>query len=391
VIPELNYRMIRPGEVPVLKALLRHAYTMSGEEPDRYVARIGEDNVRIVHSEHQLAAAASLIRMGQYFGGRSIPCAGVAAVAVAPEFRGHGVATRLMKELLRELSETRVPLSALYPATMELYRKVGYGFGGSRVQWETDTRDIGLRFHAFDMVPADAEDLAEFKRLYALNAVVASGHLDRNQARWDLILSPHAADHRAWIVRGPDANLGYVVIKGIRTEERAYSLEVVDWVALNRQAAQRILTFLCDYGTVHRKVRWLGAPADPLSTLIPESRARVAVSEPWFLRIVDVEEALRQRGYPRTLEAELHLEVQDDVIKRNNDRFILNVADGRCVVRRGGRAHLRIDVRELASIYTRALSPMELGRVGTVASTEHALEIATLIFSGPAPWMAERF
>lgn len=392
MIPELNYRMIRSGEVPVLNALLRHAYSMPEEDAARYIASIGEENVRIVHSEHQLAAAASLIRMGQFFGGRSIPCVGVAAVATAPEFRGHGVATRLMKELVRELSETRVPLSALFPATMELYRKAGYGLGGARVVWETDLNDIGVRFRAYDMVPADAEDEGELRRLYGLAAMHSTGHLDRPARTWKNILSPAKDEHRAWIVRGPDANVGYVVLKGTRSADRnEFWIDVVDFAALNRQAALRILTFLADYGTVHRTVRWLGGPADAFASLMPENRARVQRHESWFLRIVDVEEALRQRGYPRTLEAELHLEVQDDLVKRNNDRFILNVADGRCVVRRGGRAHLRLDVRELAAIYSRAMSPMELGRVGGAASTEHALEIATLVFSGPASWMADRF
>lgn len=392
MIPELNYRMIRSGEIPVLNALLRHSFTMSQEETARYIARIGEDCTRIVHSEHQLAAAASIIRMGMYFGGRSVPCAGIAGVATAPEFRGHGVATKLMREIVRELSEARVPLSALYPATMELYRKAGYGLGGSRVVWEIDPKDIGLRFRTHDMVPADRDDEPEFRRLYAIHAAGAAGHLDRADYQWRRILEPSNSEVRCWIVRGPDANVGYLVLRVSRTPDNTqHNIDVADVVALNRHAALRILTFLADYATIHRKVSWQGGPVDPLATLIPENRARVQTHESWFLRLVDVEEALRQRGYPRTLEAELHLEVQDDIVKRNNDRFILNVADGRCVVRRGGRAHLRVDVRELSAIYSRALSPLELGRTGTVAATDHALEIAALIFSGPSPWMADRF
>jgi predicted acetyltransferase len=384
--------MVRPGEIPVLNALLRHSFTMSQEETARYIGRIGEDGMRIVHSEHQLASAAGLIRMGMYFGGRSVPCVGIAGVATAPEFRGHGVATRLMRELVRELAEARVALSALFPATMELYRKAGYGLGGSRVVWEIDPKDIGVEFRAHDMVPADREDEPEFRRLYALHAAGASGHLDRADYQWKRIFDPPTPENRYWIVRGPDSNVGYVALRLSRTPDNsAHNIEVVDVVALNRQAAQRILTFLADYGTIHRKVMWQGGPVDPLAALLPENRTRVQTHESWFLRMVDVEEALRQRGYPRTLEAELHLEVQDDLVKRNNDRFILNVADGRCVVRRGGRAHLRLDVRDLSAIYSRALSPLELGRTSTVAATDHALEIAALVFSGPSPWMADRF
>ncbi len=387
---QLNYRAVKASERSVLNALIRHSYALSEEEADRSIDRYGLDHIRIVQSGYRLAAAAGIVPMGHFFGGKSIGATGVASVCVAPEFRGQGVATLLMRSLVLELAEARVPLSSLYPATHGLYRKVGYGFGGTRTIWEADPAQIGLRTRGLDVVPTDIDDLRKLKRLYAVKAAQCSGHADRTDFHWGRILEQPGQETRVWIVKHEDEAIGYVAVRA-RNSADGYVVEVADMVALTRAAAVRIWAFLADYGTVYRKVRWAGAPFDGFGSILPEERLSVHRRESWFIRILDVEEALVRRGYPRTLEAELHLEVRDGIVARNNDRFILNIADGKAIVRRGGRAHLRIDIDDLAALYSRAVSAAELGATGNIAATEHALEIATLVFSGPAPWIVDRY
>jgi predicted N-acetyltransferase YhbS len=69
------------------------------------------------------AGTATFHDMRQWWCGRAVPMAGVAGVMVAPEDRGRGVARRLIAALLDEVSARGYPLSALYPATMPLYRR----------------------------------------------------------------------------------------------------------------------------------------------------------------------------------------------------------------------------------------------------------------------------
>jgi predicted N-acetyltransferase YhbS len=65
---------------------------------------------------------AAMFHMRQWWCGRAVPMAGVGGVTVAPEDRGRSVARRLMAALLDEVAARGYPLSALYPATMPLYR-----------------------------------------------------------------------------------------------------------------------------------------------------------------------------------------------------------------------------------------------------------------------------
>ncbi len=76
--------------------------------------------------------------------------AGVSSVTVAPEYRGRGIGRMLMTVLLDEIAAQGYPLSALFPATMPLYRSLGWELAGSR-----DTAVIPAR-SLLRLVPPDA-------------------------------------------------------------------------------------------------------------------------------------------------------------------------------------------------------------------------------------------
>ncbi len=78
------------------------------------------------------AGAAMIHDMRQWWLGRAVPCAGIASVKVAPEYRGAGIGRRLMTALLDAVAERGYPLSALYPATMPIYRSLGWELAGGK-------------------------------------------------------------------------------------------------------------------------------------------------------------------------------------------------------------------------------------------------------------------
>ena len=85
--------------------------------------------------------------------------AGVAAVMVAPEDRGRGVGRRLMTALLDEMAARGYPLSALYPATMPLYRSLGWELAGLRETAVIPARSLRDPAPPDPVIPAAGPDV----------------------------------------------------------------------------------------------------------------------------------------------------------------------------------------------------------------------------------------
>src|ERR1700727_2518924 len=88
------------------------------------------------------AGAAMIHDLRQWWLGGAIPCAGVGSVKVAPEYRGGGIGRRLMTALLDAIAERGYPLSALYPATMPIYRSLGWELAGGRYMATVPARSL---------------------------------------------------------------------------------------------------------------------------------------------------------------------------------------------------------------------------------------------------------
>ncbi len=97
------------------------------------------------------------------------------------------------------------------------------------------------------------------------------------------------------------------------------------------------------------------------------------------------------RGYPPDLEAELHLQVADDLIPSNANPLILSISQGKAQTQPGGRADLQLSIRGLAPLFTGLLTPAQLQLLGYLTGSSEALATATRIFAGSEPWILDRF
>ena len=138
-------------------------------------------------------------------------------------------------------------------------------------------------------------------------------------------------------------------------------------------------------------VTWYGGPSDPCVALLAEQAYATRLDHHWMLRVVDVKKALAARGYPKGLEAEVHLEIADDLLAENAGRFVLTVGGGRGRVRAGGKGRLALHVRALAALYTGHLSAAGLRSIGMLRGDDRAVTEASAVFAGPVPAMPDMF
>ncbi|PIG91517.1 GNAT family N-acetyltransferase [Gloeocapsopsis sp. IPPAS B-1203] len=368
-----------------LGKILQQCFNSPPDSIKTYFQRIGRENFRSISNSNQMIGGLAILPQGQWFGGECVPMGGIAAVGIAPEYRGSGAALELMQQTIRELYKQGIPLSTLYAATQQLYRQAGYEQGGSLCTWEMPTQSIMMRNRTLPMQAVNL-DCHEFYNLHQQQAKSTNGYLQRHQSIWQ---EKTESSTYAYLI-GADQPEGYLMFQQQEINNSS-CLTIRDLVLLTTGAVQRFWTFISDHRSQVEKVRWRASPNNFLTLFLPEQTAKVASLEHWMVRIVDVMKALEKRGYPQGLVTELHLEVRDDLIVENNDKFILKVAQGRSEVVRGGKGELKLDVRGLSPLYTGLFTPQQLQLVGWLEATETALSIATQIFVSSSPWMSDFF
>lgn len=391
---QLEYGKIsHPEEAQRLGDILTQSFNGHSSDWSYYANNIGQENFRVIRRAGEVAGGLAMLQLGQWFGAQLVPMAGIASVAVPPEHRGTGLALELLSQTLKELYSIGVPLSTLYAATQRPYRKVGYEQAGICCGWELPTESIRINAsQAMRDIPIIRAPLQPeiFQKLHQKWAIQNNGNLHRNQGMWQLLMeSQNEQIVYAYLIGSKTQPEGYVIFN--QQANTDYNLAIRDWVALTPAANIRLLMFLSDHRSLAEKVMWRGASFDPMLLLLPEQTQRVRFLDRWMLRIVNVPKALEKRGYPLGVEAELHLDVQDDLLVENSGQFILTVADGKGEVTKGGKGELQLNVRALAPLYTGLFTSHQLQLTGQISANDHALNVATQLFRSSEPWMPDKF
>ncbi|MEM9487791.1 MAG: GNAT family N-acetyltransferase [Myxococcota bacterium] len=349
-------------------------------------------NVRVVRRHGAVVGGLILIPMGQFFGGRRVSMTGVAGVAVAPEYRGRGVATAMMRSAVKEMRRSGATLSTLYPATWPLYRRVGYELAGDYFRFSMPARTIGISDRALEVKSIEAGDMKTIKKLYRAHAAYRNGWLDRGEYVWDRVSGPREGRApQGYAVLGANGIEGYLFYRVKDSEEERYTIAISDMVSSSAQATRRLLSLLADHGSLAKEVVWHGGADDPFLYSLPDRCYEVSQYETWMLRILDVKRALAERGYPQGLDMRLELYVVDDLIRANRGRYVLDISDGVGEVKSGGRGSLRLDIRALAALYAGYHSPQALAELGAIEGSPRTLACAATVFAGSTPSLRDFF
>ncbi|MEV4164866.1 GNAT family N-acetyltransferase [Nonomuraea dietziae] len=323
----------------------------------------------------RLAAAARLPAFTQWWHGRPQPMAGVAGVVVNPEDRGRGVGRRLMRAVLARAAELGGAVSALYPATTQIYRSLGWEHAGAEnvvtlspeaLRTIRPTEPVKIR----RMGPDDAaEVIAILGRVHAANR--ASGPICWDESSWRRFLG--AKDDFLYL-----ADDGFV----------AYSWEdgdisVDNLVAGSEATARALWSLVGTSSSIATKVSAVVAPDDPVLWLLRERTKEELKQVRWMFRVVDVADAVARRGFPSVLSADALITVDDPERPANTGTWRLEISGGSGTASAAEGEGARFTVNGLSALYAGVpVSTLRLS--GMLSGTDAFDEALAAAFAGPA-------
>ena len=382
-------------------------YAAAEKQLDEYKARLatdtrsrGGDYLLAESADGRAVGTATHLSLHMWVRGGRVPCQGVAWVgAVKTERRkggdGPGVATAVMREVVRHARDRGDACSALMPFRGSYYEHFGYGVVERRHEWTVPVPVLpagdfdGVRFY-------EASDFAA--RAACLRRADEQGQCDpeRSDDQWRARDVPAADGFR--VVDGGDGG----VVRGSMDLLHHHAdgkdvLLVTETVYDSPAALRRQLHFLASLKDQYAAVR-LTLPADvPLNWMLREVQVPhrpvnhpVAACRPYTrmqVRVLDHAAFLTPMRWPADVRASAVVAVHE--CEGHVSRFRVDVTDGRATVAAtDAAATFTCGDRTWAAVATGDVSASDAVRWGLAEGSAGVLDA---LARGPVPFSHEYF
>lgn len=382
----LELRDLSPGDLDDLIRIRIRSFGPMPEDRDQWRREAMEfveaGRYLGVYADGELVAGARIWDFGQWWHGRLVPMAGIASVVVAPEYRGRGAATLIMRGVMARSLELGFPLTALYPAAAAVYRKVGYEFVGARNRCTFSS--AALRGFAGGDVAVRQGGPDDAGTLLSMVATVRSQGRESGPLRWP------DQKVREWLEK--ENSFCYVAHDGFVVYGwHGRDLRVEELVAGSPETMRALWATVASGASIAKRVELFASPDDPVHLLAPEEAEHEMHAERWMLRLLDAPAGIAARGWPTTVEVDRLLHVEDPDIPANAGTWRLQVKDGAGSLTPADGEALTVGARGLACLYggttVAALRTAGLAHGGD-SDDDTALDAA---FAGPTPYCLDYF
>ena len=321
--------------------------------------------------------------------GNAISFAGVTAVGTRPEYRRRGLVRKIMTEAIENMRDRGQSMSGLWASQAAIYQRYGYAAAGANRYYSVDTPDI--LFFDGDEGGCSLERLSVAEGVEPAKAIYRNfihdrfGYLHRSSILWrENVLDESTEDGPVHIAIASDSSgaqgyVAYTLRSGkVGHPARSQEIKIRDFAWLTLDAYRSIWSFLGAHDLVGRMI-WENAPVDdPAPHLFAEPRLlHMQDREGSWMRIIDVSEALAQRGYLAQARASsLTIEVEEDALAPWNTGFWQIDIDesGEAKVSPGTNNNAIVgSIRTLTALYTGSSTALELARVGLLKGPSSAI------------------
>jgi predicted acetyltransferase len=361
-----------------------------------------------------LAAKANDRAYQSMIGGRPVPTAGVAGVAVAPEYRGRGLARQMMRHLLTGARDRGAVVASLFRTAPALYRSLGFENVAELRTVELPTSALsGMRVPAgMTLRRATLADVPAARAVYDTVATQSCCLLTR-------VGESFPDSDAAWLAQDGEVTVaadevgeivGYLRwVRGSGFGSDA-TLSITDLQALTDRAHVALLATVGSFSAVTGVTRLRSSGTEPVGWFVPGAGWRVTSVDPYLMRVLDAPGAVAARGWPPGASGSMTFVLDDPVCPWNSGVWRLDLAGGEAGLTRvgerpagvdlpvsadgvpGGAATAEITPCGLAVLYAGGVAPAMVRRAGMLrgGSADDDAFLAAA-FAGPQPAILDFF
>lgn len=335
------------------------SFTYRGGEPVRPDENLFRDDSvgYVAEVDGNVVAAFTALRMTCNIDGTHLPCAGVAAVAVNPEFRKGGVGSSLMQEGLRLMKEDGFVLASLYPFRETYYRRFGYETCGTRFRLSVPAHRLPATGSELPVRRVEPEAWDQVRACYERFAVRYNGMNLRTSDMW---WRAGGGDTPFAIYAAGDPIEAYAMLRLVPDFWEAQ--EIKEIVATTPRGYEAILGFLNGLCINKDRAEWHEAGDSPYVAHYLDQGVRVLNERLVMYRVLDLPKALAARHPVGS--GSFGLSVEDSVLAENRGPWRAEWSNGGVGVRQGEGADFTIGVRQLAQVLLGQPSYADLARQG---------------------------
>lgn len=347
-----------------------------------------------LYEDGRLVAKATALRYAQWFGGAPVPLTGVAGVAVAPDARGRGHVTELVRALV---AASEAPLAGLYGTVPGVYRRLGFEVVAARQETRLDLRALGdatalstgvlgpsIGVRHLSLRPAGPDDVPQLQQLWNTHAASTQGELTRVDPQ-----HPHGAlgvleAEVVTLALLEGKAVGYVAYDRGRGYGSHAELLVHELLTQSGAARAELLRSLAGWRTVAGTVRFRGPTAD-LDVLLSDAVPGPYERRPYSLRVLDPVAAVKVRGWAADVDVDFDL--TDPERGDRAYRLTVRAGAGRLAAALG-RGLPRLHARGLALLFSGAADTAAVQRLDLLSGPLPGLDAA---LAGPRPALHDYF
>ncbi|WP_225828515.1 GNAT family N-acetyltransferase [Streptomyces naphthomycinicus] len=351
------------------------------------------------HADLQVALRSGRVVAGglgllvdQFFGGAPVPSACLGDGCVAPEERGEHLATDMVAQRLQPLIERGAVISTIVTSSTGYARRLGWEAPVDVLAQAVATDELKRSFTGGDF-EIEHGRTDETETLQGDLARQWNGPVRRTSwwTRWKQDKSDLTAYRFA---RPGHPTAGLLTLATKRHERHGMSLIVHDFWAASQPAAAAMFAFLGRHNTRARTIEFRRGVLPPYPTLLHGLRHHHTTAEawhPWMLRILNIPEAIRLRGWPADLTAAVPIEIENET--GDWGRWMLQMKAGEAEIGptqvEGQASFTR---RQLAVWYAGGYRSTPSARMAGVRATSDKA-LSTLIRSTTElePWLPDHF